>query len=662
MKKRKSHKLLWIILGTIITLIVIIVIAFTFYINTYYKSSSKAKEALKSSVEINISKEKDYYLFEPKKYDTGIIFYPGGKVEAEAYAPLLRGLAEKDILCVLYKMPFNLAIFDKNKANSVIDKYDVDWYMSGHSLGGVIASSYTADNLDKVKGIILLASYTTVDLSNTNLEVLSIYGTNDNILNMKKYQENLKNLPSSYKEYIINGGNHSGFADYGLQKNDGIPSISTEEQISKCIQFIIDSFSNTNKIYYNESNTYIKNPDCGFYSPIYIKCSLDGVSDINNNYLNYNQLLHLRIDISAFSKMVNGIKDYEFTDKMLSGLDDLFEKIDDASASVIIRFAYDPSFDGNKNMEPQISMIKKHICSLRDLFFKYEKMITAVECGLIGPWGEMHSSDIAEQETYNILIDEYLKVLPQSLKLLLRKPKFIYSYYGYSLENLETFNIKDIRLGVYNDGYLGSESDLGTYDDRKKEVNWLENINENCPYGGEVTVPDSEYNRLSNAVDEMFKLKLSYLNISWNDNVVDRWKKTKYTGQDALYKDLTEFDYINNHLGYRFVLETITYKIINNNISFNINYKNVGYGNLLKSKNAYIILKNNDNMYKFEFNEYNNNFNIDISEVKKGEYDIYFVLADYYKDYGIRSIAFGNDNIWNDEIKANLIISNFSIN
>ncbi len=662
MKKRKSHKLLWIILGSIITLIIAVIIAFSIYVNIYYKSSSKAKEALNSSSHVNVSKKDDYYLFEPEKYDTGIIFYPGGKVEAEAYAPLLKSLAENDILCILFKMPFNLAVFDKNKADSIIDKYDVNWYMSGHSLGGAMASSYTANNLDKVKGLILFAAYSTVDLSSSNLDVISIYGTCDNILNMKKYQDNLKNLPSNYKEYIISGANHSGFADYGLQKNDGTALISNDEQISKSTQYIVDLLTNIDKIYFNESNTYIKNPDCGFYSPVYIKCSLDGVSDINKRYLNYNQLLHLRIDISAFSKKVNGIKDYELSDKMLTSLDELFKKIDDASATAIIRFAYDPSFDGNDNMEPEISMIKKHIKSLGNLFSKYEKMITAVECGLVGPWGEMHTSSIANQDTYNILIDEYLKVLPKSLKLLLRRPKFIYSYYGYTLETLDKFNYDDIRLGVYNDGYLGSSTDLGTYDDREKETNWLEKINENSPYGGEVTMPNSEFNRLNNAESEMFKLKLSYLNISWNDKVIERWKKTKYTGSDFLYKDLTEFDFINNHLGYRFVLETVTYKKTNDKISFNINYKNVGFGNLLKSKNAYIILKNNDNMYKFNFKEYDNNFDIDITNVKKGEYNIYFVLADDFKDYGLRSIAFGNKDIWNDEIKANLILSNYKIN
>ena len=111
-------------------------------------------------------------------------------------------------------------------------------------------------------------------------------------------------------------------------------------------------------------------------------------------------------------------------------------------------------------------------------------MITAVEFGLIGPWGEMHSSTVANQTTYNTLIPEYLSATPESMKILLRRPKFVYSYYGYSLATLKDFSVSFNRLGVYNDGYLGSETDLGTYDDRASEVDWLSKLNEDLPYGG----------------------------------------------------------------------------------------------------------------------------------------------------------------------------------
>ncbi|MDE7213544.1 MAG: DUF4874 domain-containing protein, partial [Anaeroplasmataceae bacterium] len=537
-KKTLKHKKLWIILGSVLGVFVAIFIAITIYVNIYYSANDYAKEELKSSEIVEVYHEESYYVFKPKVYDTGIIFYPGGKVDATSYAPLLKALASNGILCVLCEMPFRLAVFNVNAADGIQKKYEVvDWYLAGHSLGGSMAASYIAKHSMDYKGLILLGSYSTADLSQTDLNVLSIYGEFDGVLNQKKYEANLSKLPSSYKEYIIKGGCHAFFGSYGAQKKDGTPTITNKQQIQETVSFILENIGSSTSIIYQESIEEFSNPDCGFYEPIYIKCRPDGVSNISSNYLKYNALLHLRIDISDFSGKVNGKEDIAFTKEMLEQLDALFQRIDAASCSVIIRLAYDPGYNGAKDMEPDLKMMCEHISSLEEVFKKYEKMITAVECGLVGPWGEMHSSKIANQETYNTLIDSYLKILPHSIKLLVRRPKFLYSYYGYTLSTLNDFQVEDCRLGVYNDGYLGSETDLGTYDNRKLEVEWLSSINWDTPYGGEVTIPGSGYNELNHAQEEMFKLHLSYLNLRWNDQVINDWKNKKYTGTDGLYKD-----------------------------------------------------------------------------------------------------------------------------
>lgn len=661
----KNHKKLWIVLGSILGGFLAIIISLAIYVNIYYKPSTFAREELKSNEVVEVYHEKQYYVFEPKSYDTGIIFYPGGKVDAVAYAPLLKALANEGILCILCEMPFRLAVLDSNAADGIQAKFEVEyWYMAGHSLGGSMAASYIAKHSDEYEGLILLAAYSTANLSNTNLEVLSIYGEFDKVLNKEKYEKNLTNLPNTYKEYVIRGGCHAFFGSYGAQNGDGTPTITNEQQIHETVSIILENMGSNEIITYKESIGEFSNPDCGFYEPVYVKCKTDGVSDISNNYLKYNALLHLRIDISAFSGKVSGSSDLTFTKAMLDGLDILFAKMDNASCTGIVRFAYDPGFNGAKDVEPEISTIVKHIEALGPLFVKYEKMITAVECGLVGPWGEMHSSKIANQETYNILIDSYLKILPKSIKLLVRRPKFLYSYYGYTLSTLNEFSVKDCRLGVYNDGYLGSGNDLGTYDNREVEVEWLSIINQESPYGGEVTVPGSSYNQLNNAVDEMYKLHLSYLNLRWNDQVVKRWQETKYTGTDPLYKSSTEFNYIKNHLGYRFVLKNLIYNDYNNKLNLKLNVINVGFGNLLKTKNAYIVFQNEKHTYTFEFENAdieNLDFQIDKKNIAFGEYTIYFLLADDYQDGGIRSIRFGNQNIWDDTIKGNLLLEGYNV-
>ena len=181
-------------------------------------------------------------LFAPPNPKAGLIFYPGGKVEYTAYAPLMRACAEKGILCVLVKMPCNLAVLDMNAADGIAGQYpDIDaWYIGGHSLGGAMAAAYAADHSGELDGLILLAAYSTKDLSGSGLEVLSVYGSEDRVLDLEKYREYRKNLPDGVAEIVIDGGCHAGFGSYGPQKGDGTPAITNEEQIIMAASEIAD--------------------------------------------------------------------------------------------------------------------------------------------------------------------------------------------------------------------------------------------------------------------------------------------------------------------------------------------------------------------------------------------------------------------------------------
>ena len=174
---------------------------------------------------------------EPSESDVALIFYPGGNVDPYAYEDLCNSLAQNGIPVIVAKMPMKLAIFGINSANGIIKDYpDVDhWYIGGHSLGGAMAAIWTAKHQDDVDGVIFLAAYSTKDL---DVPVLSIYGSNDGVLNMKNYQKNLSRL-SNVEEYIIEGGNHCQFGSYGFQKGDNEATISHEEQIYKTVESIV---------------------------------------------------------------------------------------------------------------------------------------------------------------------------------------------------------------------------------------------------------------------------------------------------------------------------------------------------------------------------------------------------------------------------------------
>lgn len=237
----KSKKFLKFLIIFVLILLVAAAGFFIFYISDYYHAGKEAEDALLSTMSVTVEEaDSTVTAFVPEKPVAGVIFYPGGKVEADAYAPLMKEIAKRNILSVCVEMPGNLAVLDKNAADDIKALYpDIDrWYMAGHSLGGAMAASYVSEHTDEYEGLILLASYSTVDISESGLMVCSIYGSEDGILDMEKYEQYKANLPSYIIEKVIDGGCHSYFADYGIQKGDGQPSISMEEQIKIAADFV----------------------------------------------------------------------------------------------------------------------------------------------------------------------------------------------------------------------------------------------------------------------------------------------------------------------------------------------------------------------------------------------------------------------------------------
>ncbi len=213
------------------------------YLGDYYKAQidSEAVFAPEKNVTVTTLDNGDI-LFMPQSPEAGFVFYPGGKVEYTAYIPLMEACASRGIACVLVEMPFNLAVFDMAAAKDIPNQYPEisEWYIGGHSLGGSMAASYIGENTGEFSGLVLLGAYSTADLSKLGIDVLSVYGSEDSVMNKEKYNECLSNLPSDFTEVIIDGGCHSYFGMYGAQDGDGVPTISNVEQINKTADLIAD--------------------------------------------------------------------------------------------------------------------------------------------------------------------------------------------------------------------------------------------------------------------------------------------------------------------------------------------------------------------------------------------------------------------------------------
>ena len=211
------------------------------YVSDYYHADETALEAMAYQTgSVQTEQDGDVIWFVPEDPTAGLIFYPGGKVENTAYAPLMRACAENGILCALVRMPGNLAVLDANAADGLQQEHPevTTWYIAGHSLGGAMAANYAAAHSEDFDGLILLAAYSTKDLSQTTLRVLSVYGSEDGVMNRESYEKNRANLPEDNIEVVLDGGCHAQFGNYGPQDDDGIPTISGEEQIRQTAEAI----------------------------------------------------------------------------------------------------------------------------------------------------------------------------------------------------------------------------------------------------------------------------------------------------------------------------------------------------------------------------------------------------------------------------------------
>lgn len=234
-------------LKAILGIIVICIIGFFIWTSITYKPHELAKQALISDSNVQVKVDKNIY-FTPKKVKPtkGFIFYPGAKVEPEAYAPLCKKIAEEGYQVVILHMPLNLAILSYNKAGHIIDEFSniKTWVVGGDSLGGTMASKFATENA-KVDGVVFISSYPlSDDLKNIGKDVLSIWGSKDGIVDFEKLIKSKDNLPEDSDYVEIEGANHSQFGDYGDLRGDQIPIIDRESQINIASNYIIEFMRN----------------------------------------------------------------------------------------------------------------------------------------------------------------------------------------------------------------------------------------------------------------------------------------------------------------------------------------------------------------------------------------------------------------------------------
>jgi pimeloyl-ACP methyl ester carboxylesterase len=229
------------ILLAFLGLLAIFTLGFVIWGSTPAKPMPEALAALQSDPAVMVETGK-WLVFTPltSRPVTGLIIYPGGRVDYRAYAPAAHQIAAQGYLVVIVHVPLNLAVFNPAAAVDVIAAFPEiqHWSVGGHSLGGSMAANFVRSHPGIVQGLVLWASYpaSSDDLSSSGLKVLSISGMLDGLSTPAKIEASRALLPADTSFVPIDGGDHAQFGWYGPQAGDNPATISRENQQSQIVQ------------------------------------------------------------------------------------------------------------------------------------------------------------------------------------------------------------------------------------------------------------------------------------------------------------------------------------------------------------------------------------------------------------------------------------------
>ena len=243
-QKSPAKRFRWLIVAILVVLISVSVWGISWA--TYARPPlPEAVAALESDDLVEITNE-PWLTFAPTQGtpDTGFIFYPGGRVDPQGYAPLMKTIASEGYLVVVPEMPINMAVFNPNIADDIITNYpDISqWVIGGHSVGGTMAAQYTNSHRETIDGLAIWASYpaNSADLSDYDLPVVSIYGSHDPGINDDSVAERRHLLPEDTQYVRIDGGDHHQFGSYEIKPENDHATISRMSQQEQIIQSTLD--------------------------------------------------------------------------------------------------------------------------------------------------------------------------------------------------------------------------------------------------------------------------------------------------------------------------------------------------------------------------------------------------------------------------------------
>ncbi|PSP95530.1 alpha/beta hydrolase [Halobacteriales archaeon QS_4_62_28] len=232
-----------------VAVVVIASVGGALYFSQGFHGTTDSIEDVRANENVSVGQAHGGHVLTPTgtSSERAVIFYPGARVEPDAYLATFAPVVERSGVTVyIPDMPLNVGVLGVGTAGEIQAENDAveHWYVGGHSLGGVAACRYAANSPGAVDGLVLFASYCDVDLSPQSLAVLSVTGSRDTVLDREAYAGGRNRLPADAQFHEIDGVNHSQFGSYRGQRGDSPGSVGDDEAHDRIAAVVVDWLAN----------------------------------------------------------------------------------------------------------------------------------------------------------------------------------------------------------------------------------------------------------------------------------------------------------------------------------------------------------------------------------------------------------------------------------
>lgn len=325
----------------------------------------------------------------------------------------------------------------------------------------------------------------------------------------------------------------------------------------------------------------LRNPERGFYSIFQFAATerTDGVGEqVASIYTpDGDDLLLVEIDLHAFAEG-------EISPQGLESVRRLFDGLRARGGSYILRFLYDWEGRGLSREPKTIGVILRHMEALGPVIRAYADMIYLLQGLFIGNWGEMHASRYTDPGSLRRLAAALRQAVGREMFLSVRTPAQWLDIAG------GPRGAAPQAMGLYNDGIMGSETDLGSYrSSREEALAFQERLCRTAPNGGEAV--DGRADTFEEAQSALRRMRVSYLNRHHDRRLLEKWRA--HTVSDSgIWQGMDGLTYMERHLGYRFVLRGAKLRRLPfaETVDVRLDLQNVGFSPLYHEAAASVTL------------------------------------------------------------------------